>query len=46
MAAHGRYLVAGWNDADDVTQELNLSGYGYSTDGGATWTDGGLLPSV
>jgi len=45
----GQKLIAGWNDADGfcalgtpctVTQ-LGLSGFGYSTDGGKTWSDGG-----
>lgn len=48
----GQRLVAGWNDADGfcalgtpctVTQ-LGLSGFGFSRDGGETWTDGGSPP--
>lgn len=44
-------LVTGWNDADGFcpllppgtcpTTQLGLSGFGFSTDGGKTWTDGG-----
>lgn len=49
----GRRAVAGWNDAEGfgrapfvVTEPpLGLSGYGYSGDGGRSWTDGGAPPS-
>lgn len=48
----GKLLVAGWNDAQGFCgppfgractphTPPGLSGYGYSTDGGRTWTDGG-----
>lgn len=51
----GRYLVAGWNDAQGFCGPPfgapcpppslpGLSGYGYSSDGGLTWTDGGAPP--
>ncbi len=48
----GQWLVAGWNDADGfcalgagctITQ-LGLSGYGFSNNGGKTWTDGKAPP--
>lgn len=53
----GNFLVAGWNDAEGFCgPPLNracpdppipgLSGYGYSADGGATWTDGGTPPTL
>ncbi len=48
----GSYLVAGWNDAEGFCGAPfgapcppppvpGLSGYGWSTNGGASWTDGG-----
>lgn len=50
----GQQLLAGWNDADGfcflnpglctTDPQLGLSGFGYSTDGGKTWTDGGAPP--
>jgi len=50
----GQQLLAGWNDADGFCflnpglctsiPQLGLSGFGYSTDGGKTWTDGGAPP--
>jgi len=50
----GQQLLAGWNDADGFCflnpglctsiPQLGNSGFGYSTDGGKTWTDGGAPP--
>jgi hypothetical protein len=48
----GRRMVAGWNDgigfafAPFVAGQppLGLSGYGFSSDGGRSWTDGGAPP--
>ena len=49
----GRFLLSGWNDADGFCGppfnsgacsgplDIGLSGYAYSLDGGANWTDGG-----
>ncbi len=44
----GRFLLAGWNDAQGFLfapfgppPGLGLSGFAYSADGGKTWTDGG-----
>ena len=53
----GKLLVAGWNDAQGfcgppfgrecpAQTPPGLSGYGYSTDGGLTWTDGGAPDPV
>lgn len=42
---NGKFIVEGWNDADgfiDSTQ--TLSGFGFSVDGGRTFTDGGSIP--
>lgn len=48
----GRFLLAGWNDADGFCGPpfnvpcsptpfaIGLSGFGFSSDGGQTWTDG------
>src|ERR1700675_2172942 len=52
LTMQGQNILAGWNDAQGfcgppfgsvcVPQSpAGLSGYGYSTDGGQTWTDGG-----
>jgi hypothetical protein len=51
--ATGNRLVAGWNDAEGFLRPPfgtgpgtpGLSGYGYSTDGGQTWTDGDAPPN-
>ena len=51
-SGNGKFLVAGWNDADGFCGPPwnvpctpppipGLSGYAYSNDGGKTWTDGG-----
>jgi len=52
VSGEGNFLVAGWNDAQGFCgppfnaactpqSPPGLSGYGFSTDGGVTWTDGG-----
>lgn len=52
VASNGKFLVSGWNDADGfcgppfgapctAPPVPGLSGYGWSADGGQTWTDGG-----
>jgi hypothetical protein len=43
IAAHGNDLVASWNDAETIPS--TIQGFGYSTDGGQTWVDGGSLPT-
>ncbi len=48
----GRNLVAGWNDVEgflrapfgDFAGAPGLTGFGFSTDGGETWTDAGAPP--
>ncbi len=51
----GKRIVVGWNDAQGFCgppfgaactpqSPTGLSGYGFSTDSGATWTDGGAPP--
>ncbi len=53
----GKFLTTGWNDADGFCGPPfnapctppavpGLSGFGYSSDGGATWTDGGAPATV
>ncbi len=53
----GQFAVAGWNDAQGFCGPPfgvpctppalpGLSGYGFSTDGGLTWTDGGAPPII
>jgi hypothetical protein len=49
-AAFGTTVVAGWNDTRAVATAgfpgvTSISGFGFSTDGGNTWTDGGQLPA-
>ncbi len=47
VAATGNNILVAWNDGngfDLVAPAYQLMSYGYSTDGGATWTDGGGLP--
>ncbi|HEU5153550.1 MAG TPA: hypothetical protein VFU03_02345, partial [Gemmatimonadales bacterium] len=41
-------LCSGWNDSwhFDQDQHDSFSGFGYSTDGGSTWTDGGRVPPL
>ncbi|HEY0444326.1 MAG TPA: sialidase family protein [Candidatus Limnocylindrales bacterium] len=50
MAVSGRNIVVGYNDSQHtlpgLTAGSNLTGYSYSTDGGATFTDGGALPNL
>lgn len=44
LAAIGDKLVAGWNDGLVFGEQPGFVGYAYSTNGGATWMDGGSLP--
>lgn len=49
IAVSGSHVVVGYNDSSDALVFLvagdNLTGYSYSTDGGATFHDGGSLPN-
>ena len=52
MASNGKYIVVGWNDGEGfgfrpwqpIDPPLGISGYGFSSDGGETFTDGGTPP--
>jgi hypothetical protein len=53
IAANGSFVVEGWNDATGFAticpapqSKEELTGVGFSTDGGATFTDEGGLPSA
>ncbi len=39
-------IVAGWNDSGEFPLNGNFTGYGRSTDGGATWTDLGAISPI
>jgi hypothetical protein len=49
VAVAGSRVVVGYNDSQHtglfLTAGSGLSGYSYSTDGGASFTDGGVLPN-
>lgn len=49
IAAVGKKVAVGFNDSQIgllfLTAAANLNGYGYSTDGGASFTDGGVIPN-
>jgi hypothetical protein len=47
VAADGNNVVAAWNDGEGLNYfpYLDAQGYGYSTNGGVTWTDGGAPPA-
>jgi len=49
VAAIGNQAVVVWKDGDGLDEpppasQQQLLGFGYTTDGGASWTDGGALP--
>src|SRR5262249_21777123 len=41
IAAFGDHIVVAWNDSHGFTAGNTVSSFAYSTDGGATFTDGG-----
>jgi len=49
VAVAGSNVAVGYNDSQQgllfLTAGANLSGYAYSSDGGASWTDGGTIPN-
>ena len=50
IGVSGSNVAVGFNDSQTTTLALtagsNLTGYAYSTDGGQTFTDGGVLPNA
>ncbi len=46
IASYGDHVVAAWNDGIGIydAPETDTQGFGYSTDGGLTWVDGGAPP--
>jgi hypothetical protein len=45
IVAFGNTIVAGFNDSGSNNGSNQFTGWSRSTDGGATWTDGGRLPA-
>ena len=46
IAANGSQVVAGWNDGKGFGTSPGGSGFSYSSDGGLSFTDGGVPPAV
>ncbi|MEJ2720016.1 MAG: choice-of-anchor D domain-containing protein [bacterium] len=47
IAKNGDFVVVGFNDVRGFyLPNVSVSGYAYSSDGGATWTDGYQLPTA
>ena len=50
IGAHGSNIVVGFNDSQNalltLTAAADLTGYAYSTNGGSTFTDAGVLPNA
>jgi hypothetical protein len=47
VAKNGDYVVVGFNDVRGFyLPNVSVSGYAYSSNGGATWNDGGQLPTA
>lgn len=46
VSVFGANVVTGWNDLGEFLETGSITGYGYSTDGGQTFTDGGVVPPV
>ena len=44
VAVYGDTVVVGWNDSKGFLAGFTVSSYAYSTDGGATFVDGGNVP--
>jgi N-acetylneuraminic acid mutarotase len=44
VAVFGSNVVVGWNDIGQFFQTGSITGYGYSTDGGQTFRDAGVIP--
>ncbi len=46
VARHGDIIVVGFNDSGQFTSARSMTGYAYSTDGGETFVDAGVLAPV
>ncbi|UCC47305.1 MAG: exo-alpha-sialidase [Gemmatimonadota bacterium] len=46
VARHGDVVVVGYNDSGEFTRRSSLTGYAYSLDGGASFSDAGVLAPV
>jgi len=46
IAALGLHVVAAWNDGQGFVTSTSTQGFAYSSDGGASWTDGGTPPTT
>jgi hypothetical protein len=50
IAAIGNNILMAWNDGNgfdlNTSPTWQLQSYGYSTNGGASWTDGGTIPRL
>jgi hypothetical protein len=49
VAAHGQNVLIAWNDGlgfEPSSGTTSTQGYGYSADGGLTYTDGGVPPTL
>src|ERR1051325_2203430 len=44
VVSFGSTIVAGFNDSGSFASGNHFTGWSFSTDRGATWTDGGFLP--
>ena len=44
IAFLGQNGLCAWNDGQGFTTPPDVQGYGYTVNGGATWTDGGVPP--
>ncbi len=46
IAMAGDHVLVGWNDTRGFCLGTAVQGFGWSVDGGATWTDGGDPPAL
>jgi hypothetical protein len=46
IASWGPYVLVAWNDGQGFVVGPDTQGYGYSLDGGAVFTDGGMVPKT
>lgn len=46
VARYGDIIVVGYNDSGEYTRARSMTGYAYSTDGGRTFSDAGVLKPV